>query len=197
MPPQQEKIKYKNGFKKWADEIAIDTRKQLGLYPSSPLCAFKLCKHLNIPIFEPSQVEGLSTEHLNELLGNGSSHWSALTIPLPLDKYLIIHNPTHSEARQQSNLMHEIAHILCKHTIPEEKRKTKLSGFLRNLDMDQENEAEWLGACLQLPRPALLYSLKKGMTQLEIAEYYNCSIEMVRYRTNITGVNKQIRYLKK
>ncbi|OOG72668.1 ImmA/IrrE family metallo-endopeptidase [Flavobacterium sp. A45] len=196
MPLQQKKTKYKRGFKKWSDEKVIELRNQLGLYPSSPLCAFKLCEFLKIPILEPSSVQGLSEEQLNELLGNGSIHWSAATIPLKEGKYIIVHNPTHSPARQQSNLMHELAHIICEHKVSEKTKTTGLSGFLRSLDIEQEDEAEWLGSCLQLPRPALLYSLKKRMTFEEIAEHYKCSIEMVQYRINITGVTRQLAYKK-
>lgn len=196
MPPQQNKANYRRGFKKWADEKVIEIRMQLGLYASSPLCAFKLCEFLKIPIIEPSNVQGLSDDYLNELIGAGSTHWSAATIPIIDGKYIIVHNPTHSPARQQSNLMHELAHILCGHRISENTKSTGLSGFLRNLDITQEDEAEWLGSCLQLPRPALIYSLKKKMTLEKIAEYYNCSIEMVNYRINITGVKRQLAYMK-
>ena len=87
MPLQQKKAKYKKGFKKWTDEKVIELRKQLGLYASSPLCAFKLCEFLKIPIFEPSAIQGLSEELLNELLVDGSTHWSAATIPLNEGKY--------------------------------------------------------------------------------------------------------------
>lgn len=196
MPLQQKKTKYRRGFKKWTDEKAIELRKQLGLYASSPLCAFKLCEFLKIPVIVPSNVQGLSEDYLNELIGNGSTHWSAATIPLNDEKYMIVHNPTHSPARQQSNLMHELAHILCEHKVSEKTKSTGLSGFLRSLNTEQEDEAEWLGSCLQLPRPALIYSLKKGMTYENIAEHYNCSIEMVQYRINITGVKRQLAYMR-
>lgn len=121
--PQLPKIKYRRGFKKWTDEKVVEVRKKLGLYASSPLDALKLCEFLKIPVLTPSQVLGLPNEQLDELLTNGSSHWSAVTIPLPDSKHLIIHNPTHSPARQQSNLMHEIAHILCEHKVADDKTK--------------------------------------------------------------------------
>jgi len=196
MPLQTKKVKYRYGFKKWTDETVIGLRKELGLFASSPLCAFELCKHLGIPILEPSNVQNLPQDKLDELLGKGAKHWSAVTIPLDNENYIIIHNPSHSPARQQSNLMHEIAHILCKHKVSDEIKETGLAGFLRNFDIEQENEAEWLGSSLQLPRPALLYSLKRNMTVEEIAEHYNCSVDMVQYRINITGVKKQLKYLK-
>lgn len=197
MPLPTKKIKYKRGFKKWADDEAGRLRKELGLSAFSPLCAFKLCEHLDIPVWQPNQVGGLTPEQLKILLQSSSNHWSAATIPLSTDQHLIIHNPNHSPARQQSNLMHEVAHILCGHEVSEERKSTGLSGFLRNHDEEQENEAEWLGACLQLPRPALLWALKRRMKLDQIAEHFSASVEMVRYRINVTGVKKQLSYMRK
>jgi Zn-dependent peptidase ImmA (M78 family) len=88
--------------------------------------------------------------------------------------------------------MHELAHVICGHKVSEEIVKTGLTGFLRNHDEQQENEAEWLGSCLQLPRTALIWALKEKMTNIDIADHFNASEEMVKYRINITGVKKQI-----
>lgn len=197
MPQPKQKKKYRYGFKKWSDETSVDFRKKLDLKASEYLCAFKLCDYLNIPLLVPSKIEGLNGEHLENLLGDGSNHWSAASIPIGNGKFIIVHNPTHSRARQQSNLMHELAHIICKHEIPEEKTKIGLSGFLRNHDEQQENEAEWLGGCLQLPKQALFVALKSGMSEDQIAEHFNASKEMVRFRANISGVKKQLAYMKK
>jgi hypothetical protein len=196
MPLPQKKIKYKRGFKKWSDDKAIDLRKNMGLISSAPLCAFELCEHLEIPLLRPENVPGISQELLTVLLKPGETYWSAASIPITDNDYIIIHNPIHSPARQQSDIMHEVAHILCGHVVPPEKKATGLSGFLRNHDEAQENEAEWLGACLQLPRPALLWALKKKMKMEEIGNFFQASVEMVRYRINITGVKKQLAYSK-
>ncbi len=197
MPPLQKKNKFKWGFKKWSDDTTIRLRKELELLPSSALCAFDLCNHLNIPIFEPNMIKGLDAKKLNHLLNEGSSDWSAATIPLGVDKNIIIHNTQHSAPRQQSNLMHELAHILCEHKVPSEIINLGLSGFLRHHNEEQENEANWLGACLQLPRPALLWALKKEMSEEDISTHFNASAEMVRYRINITGVRKQLFFRRK
>ncbi len=196
MSQQQKKPKLRRGFKKWSDEKSIELRGKLELKHISPLCGFELSKFFKIPVFTPSEIKGLAPDMLNHLLMKGSKDWSAATIPIGNDKYLIIHNPTHNHARQQSNLMHELAHIICGHKVDDDKLNMGLSGFLRDYNEEQENEAEWLGACLQLPRPALLWALKKGMSQNDIANYFNASIEMTRYRINITGVKSQLRYLK-
>ncbi|MBL1232569.1 MAG: ImmA/IrrE family metallo-endopeptidase [Flavobacteriales bacterium] len=194
MPLPNKKAKYKRGFKKWSDDKAIEIRNDLGLSESSPLCAFDVCKHLKIPVLTPNQIPGITEDMLDTLLGKGKKHWSAASIPVK-NSYLVVHNPTHAPPRQQSNLMHELAHIICEHKIPIEKINTGLTGFLRNHDQEQEDEAEWFGACLQLPRPALLWALKQRMTEEQIAEHFNASKQMVRYRIGITGVKKQLSYL--
>lgn len=189
---QPKKNSFKRGFKTWADKKSIEIRKDLGLNWNDALCAFDLISHLNIPLFVPQDFNELDPKHLDELLGNGKEHWSAATIPLKDNKCLIIHNPEHSSQRQQSNLMHELAHVICEHKVDSSIQESGLARMLRHHNQDQENEAIWFGGCLQLPREALIWALKKKMTNTEIAEYYNASEEMVRYRINITGVKKQI-----
>lgn len=189
---QPKKNSFKPGFKSWADKKSIEIRKSLGLEANQPLCAFDLCKHLEIPIFVPQDIKNLDTKYLNILLGEGKEHWSAATIPLQNDKAIIIHNPEHSIQRQQSNLMHELAHVLCLHKVDPEIKETGLAGFLRHHNQEQENEANWFGGCLQIPRQALLWALKQKMSEPEMSAYFVASEEMVKYRINITGVRKQM-----
>lgn len=185
------------GFKANADRKSIKLRNELELEEHDPLCAFDLAEHLKVIVKSPRELVNLDGECANTLLSDSSPHWSASVIPIhATNGYLIIHNSNHSPARQQSNIMHEIAHILCKHSFDRESEHQLISPLLRSYDKDQEDEANYLGACLQLPRPALLYSMKKQMTPLEISEHYNASIEMVRYRMQTTGVRRQIKYYK-
>ena len=192
MTQYKKQSKFRYGFKKWADDTAIRFRLDLGLKSNDPLCAFRLSEYLDVPILTPHDVPGMSHNHLNQLLVEASAKWSAATIPVTDDKYIILHNPNHSEARQQSNLMHELAHVICGHKVPVATIATGLSGFLRNHDDSQENEAEWLGGCLQLPRTALIWALKNHMSHQEIADRFNASEEMVKYRINKTGVKIQL-----
>tara|TARA_R110002049_G_scaffold293455_1_gene478464 strand:- start:653 stop:1246 length:594 start_codon:yes stop_codon:yes gene_type:complete len=194
--PKSKKKKYSYGFKKWSDDKSISLRQEMGLYASQPLCAFKLCDYLKIPILSPKDIPDISENLLKELLETGQRNWSAASIPINDNDSIIVHNPTHSDARQQSNIMHELAHIICGHKIENSILANNLSGFLRNYDEKHENEAEWFGACLQLPRPALIYSLKNNLSEDDIALKYNASIEMVKYRINISGVKKQLRHIR-
>ena len=197
MKRQKNKSQFRRGFKKWADDKSIELRKEMGLRDIDPLCAFELSKHLGIQILEPNNIDGLSKEEISHLLTQGNTHWSAATVPISKELNIIIHNPVHSPTRQQSNIMHELAHILCDHKVESDSIISTLSGFLRNHNDEQEKEAEWLGGCLQLPKPALLWALKKGMSTSSIANYFNASEQMARYRLNISGAKIQIKRLKK
>lgn len=117
--------------------------------------------------------------------------WSAVTL-IHNDVLLVILNSSHSEARQESDLFHELAHIICDH---------QMSGFetvgnfiLRNYDQNQEDEAEWLGGCLHIPRTSLEWAFRKNMTPLSISTYFKASTEMVTYRINVTGIKNQYKY---
>lgn len=111
MQPKK-KSNFRYGFKKWADDTSVQFRKELGLKPQEPLCAFKLSEHLNIPILTPQLIPGMLDQHLDLLLGNSKDQWSAATVPISDIKNIILHNPTHSLSRQQSNIMHELAHVI-------------------------------------------------------------------------------------
>lgn len=196
MPQPQKNPVFSRGFKKWTDDKVIEIRKQLGLKEYSPICAFDLCRLYNIPVLTPSDFTELASNYKSELLVDGASLWSALTIRVSGSSHIIIHNPTNSPQRQQSDIMHELGHIICGHTLGDSDSGC-FTGGLRNIDGEKEDEASWFGACMQLPRPALLYCLKRKMSIEAIAKEYNCSVDMARYRINKSGVNKQLSYAKK
>ena len=185
----------RRGFKAFAEKKAIEIRKELGLKPTEFLCVFKVCEHLKIPILDIDKL-GMDEKNLNNLQGEGKSLWSAATVPVGNGKYVIVHNKLNSLARQQSDLMHEVAHIICEHKTENIEMIGDLAGLMRSYDQNQEDEAEWLGASLQLPRPALLWALKTKIGNDKICEIYSASKEMVNYRINITGVKNQVRYFR-
>jgi len=104
---------------------------------------------------------------------------------------IIIHNQYHSIARQQSDIMHELAHIICKHERAQTTYDFPIPMGMRDFNEEQEEEAKCLGATLQIARPGLLWAKKKNMQTDEIASYFTASTDMVNYRMNTTGVFKQ------
>jgi Zn-dependent peptidase ImmA (M78 family) len=55
-------------------------------------------------------------------------------------------------------------------------------------DIEQEEEAGWLGGCLLLPRTVLFQAAKQGKTAEKIAEEYETGEQMARFRLNTSGV---------
>lgn len=193
-----EKSILKRGFKSNAERLAKEYRNNLKIHPCGFLCAFKLAEYLNIPIFsakdfisDPNELCLLSGENGIEC------EWSALTMTTKNNTQIIIHNPYHSIGRQQSDLMHELAHIICNHTRSKSDYNFEIPFGMRHFDELQEEEAKCLGSTLQLATPCLLWAKKKNMTNESIASHFKASIEMVIYRMNITGVSKRSVYTNK
>ena len=183
----------KRGFKAHAERIATKLRKELGLEPHHSLPALKLAEHLGLVVIAPNNIPNIPVEILEEVMRSNNG-WSALTIA-NAQPPLLIYNPTHSERRQESNLMHEIAHLLEKHE-PSSISFNEGMPF-REYDSEQEAEAAWLGGCLQIPREGLIWAVRQRLNDDEIAAHFNASKEMVRFRRNATGVERQLARMKR
>lgn len=80
--------------------------------------------------------------------------------------------------------MHEFAHVLLKHQTvgfdPQTRQPLRIE--------KNEEEATYLGGCLQIPRRGLLWAVQQKMMLTQIAKYFGASEEMVQFRINVTGV---------
>jgi len=68
---------------------------------------------------------------------------------------------------------------------------------LRTHNKEQEEEANWLSGCILLPREALLYVRRIGLSDEQVCEQYGVSPAMFRFRINATGVDVQVRRTRK
>ncbi|MGH7984309.1 MAG: ImmA/IrrE family metallo-endopeptidase [Candidatus Udaeobacter sp.] len=181
----------RRGFKTWAERKSIDLRRLLGLQPLSPLPALRLAAHLSVIVIPPSAIPGIPADVLKTLLAEGQGNWSAVTIIVD-DQSVIIYNTSHADTRRESDLMHEIAHLICKHKPTRIDPPGVFPWALRTFDAQQEQEAEWLGGCLQVPRDAVLQLVRRGYGNEAIAAHFGSSEDMVRFRRNMTGIDKQV-----
>lgn len=182
------KINLKRGFKANAERLALQYRDELKIHACAALCAFKLAEHLKVPVFKATELLTLPNEI--EWLSN-DCEWSALTMPNFEGTKIILHNPFHSDARQQSDLMHELSHIICEHEHAATLHDKPLPIGMRNYNPEQEEEAKCLGSTLQLAKPCLFWARKRTMTYEDIAAHFNASVDMVKYRMNMTGIARQ------
>jgi IrrE N-terminal-like domain len=178
-----------DAFWDWAEDQALYYRRQLHLLPHSPLPAFVLAKHLGIRILKPQELTGITAELLQQLLSTPVRNcWSAFTIPVP-GQSLIVHNPTHSPGRRESNLMHEISHVLCQHVVAHVAPGSDTPFAGRRCSREQEREATTLGACLLLPTSALHWALQRRMREQDILCDFVVSRPLLQWRLNRTGLS--------
>jgi hypothetical protein len=182
------------GFKTWAERKSTELRAALQLPVHGYLSATVLARHLKLTVIGPSELPGISTEVVSELLTVNPDCWSAVTIPTDAG-VVIVYNTRHAPTRRESDLMHEIAHVVCGHKGATVQCSGKLPWAFRTFNEDQEDEAKWLGACLQIPRAGLVWAINRKMAGAEIAEHFHASESLVKFRRNTTGVEIQQRRL--
>jgi Zn-dependent peptidase ImmA (M78 family) len=85
--------------------------------------------------------------------------FSACTFTID-DRHVIVYSPLASPGRRQSDIAHEVAHLLLGHAVKIIQQVGGLSFF--TCDPDEEQEANWLAGCLLLPRQLLYAAARRG-----------------------------------
>ncbi len=89
--------------------------------------------------------------------------------------------------------MHEMAHVELRHTPARvDVSKTGML-LLSDYSEDQEQEADWHGAALLVPRAGLMHFRATHKTITDIAKHYGVSESLCEWRLRMTGVDVQIR----
>jgi len=186
-------VTFERGFKAWCENVALRLRRELGLGPTAPLDPRRVASHLAIEVHTPYDIPEFDRICLTRLVKEDPDSWSAVTLSTR-EKGIVILNPAHSRARQASDLMHELAHILLSHDPARIDVAEDGSLVLFTYDKEQEEEANWLAGCLLLPRDALLSMRQRTGADLRLgAREYGVSEAMLQYRLNVTGVEYQMR----
>ena len=177
MPPRR-------GFKAEANALAAEVRGELGLGPYDRLDPHDLARHLGVPVIRLSELVATCSA-ADHFLTIEPETFSAATVFEGRHR-MVVHNDAHSDARQSSDLIHELSHGLLLHPpVPALDAKTGC----RNWNSALEDEANWLaGALLVTPQMAL--ATARGRFTLGQAQHrLGVSSKMLRWRMNITGAN--------
>lgn len=170
-------------FKRKCETISTEKRHQLSLQSFDALPADRLANHLRVSIVPIESFKQLSKQSYDIL--TTANNWSAAIVSC--NPIQIVHNPNHTGARRESDLMHELGHIILKHPM------AQFDAYEQPLRQKQyENEGTYLGSCLQIPRRGLLWAIQSGMTLAQIAEHFNASEEMVLFRSNAFGLRRSV-----
>ena len=178
---------YRRGFKSEANWYAREMRRELGLGPHSPLCPWKLAAHLEFPLFTLSSLAQAAPEVVTYFRSSvGQSEFSAITLFDGPHRW-IIHNDAHDRKRQAADIAHELAHGLLLHP---PKPPLDANGS-RHYDADREEEANWLGPALLISDEAAVQIARRGHTVAQASDIYGASLDVVRFRLNVSGAYKR------
>jgi len=177
----------RRGFRAQAAALAQEIRAELRLRPLDGLEPRVLAQHLSIPIVSLGELAADSDGARHFLLVEPGA-FSALTVFFG-HRRLIVHNDSHSEARQNSNLVHELSHGLLLH-----EPTTALDGSTgcRNWNDRIEEEANWLTGELLVTRRAALAVARGRFPRYQALARLGVSGAMLDWRINVTGARRQV-----
>lgn len=181
----------RRGFKSESEERAQHARAALGLSELDRLCPFEYAKHLGIPVVFPKDIK-LPQEDFCQLTVTDPDSWSGLTMKKGESAFIVL-NSAHPRTRQVSTLMHEISHLSLRHVPARIDVSDNGLLLLSEYDSEQEEEADWLGATLLLPRALLLAARIRGETVEAIAKANGVSTVLCNWRLRKTAVDVQLR----
>ncbi len=187
--PKRKASPFRRGFIKECEDYAHLYREDMGIAIHEPLPAYKLAENMNIELirFEDFPL------HQSEI-GCLHNSISAATVRNKFGKPLILYNARHADARTESNIMHEIAHLILNHDTVAMSSAT-YGEASRHYDSQMELEAERLGSILQIPTLGLKTHLRQGKSKSEIALHFGASEKMVLFRYNTSGFLRQRLFL--
>jgi Zn-dependent peptidase ImmA (M78 family) len=184
-------VAFRRGFKTEAEQITQEVRADLGLSLRDRLDPLRLADELDIPVWPLSilptaipQLEGIA-DAVTYLSLTDRAALSAVTVFSGTAR-VIVHNDAHAPARRASNLTHELAHALLFHP-PSPARDRR---GCRQWHGDVEDVAHWRGGALLIPSPAAWWAASRRLSLDRIATHFGCSLEMARWRLNVTGARR-------
>ena len=138
------------------------------------------------------RLGNLSQNHLDQLLVRDSNSWSAVTLILPHQK-LIVTNSEHAPVRQNSDIMHELAHLILDHEPARVDMTPERLMILDTYNKTQEEEANWLSGSLLVPRDGLLQVLSHNSRDEHAASHFKVSKPIIVWRRQVTGIDVQLK----
>jgi Zn-dependent peptidase ImmA (M78 family) len=176
------------GFKSKAEADAARLRRELALRVTAKLDLSQLAAHLGCTLVSAENLVGM--ERLAELERVQAYAFSAATFRIR-GRNWIVTNPLHSPGRRNSDVAHELAHLILDHELSEVREIEGVS--FRTCQPEEEEQATVFGATLLLPRPLLLQAASRGLAPEDIAVENEVTVDLARYRYNTTGIRKQVR----
>ena len=180
----------RRGFKSWCERASAEYRRALGVPLAAALDPRSLAALLQVHVMTPDDLPTLSPASRRQLVEVDAGSWSAVTVSQGGIK-LVVLNSGQSKVRQASSLAHELSHIILNHTSDQAQLSREGFLFRTTFDKAQEQEADWLGGCLLVPREGLLHMSRQLESPADLAEHFGVSKNLITWRLRMTGVLAQ------
>ena len=198
LPPTEKRKQY--------ELRALGLRDFAGLSSGQPLDPFALAQFARLLVVDFNQIQGLSQETRQHLVGTAADEWSggACSRPLPNGWRIVILNPAHGLHRNRATLMEEIAHVFLGHkpnrlaVVSEPRQVGVANGHIdpteratsrivaRDYNRADEEAAYAVGAAALVPFVALRQLVFEGRPAEQIAQRFRVSRQLVEYRIKVT-----------
>ena len=142
---------------------------------------------LSIEILAPEQLRDFPVDCIHRLEGAYSENWSTVMVRSG-ENCLIVLNTARTSTQSKSDLAHELAHIILRHKPTLRFVTPGAEIAIQVYNGEQEEEAKWLAECLLLPRDALFYTQKRGLTDEEVCAAYGIDQSLIRFRSKANKV---------
>lgn len=174
----------RHGFKAQMKRLAMEIRSEFGLTKDDRIDPHAIADAYGYEVVNLSDLEcAKAVEHFSE---EESTRFSGAVIPV-LTGAAIVVNDRHTPERQASTVAHEFAHIELAHPYGESLLSPDGCRFH---DATVEAEATFLAGELLFPADAARYHAIRGTNPERVAAIYGISLEMARWRMNISGGRK-------
>jgi len=176
-------VSLRRGFKKEAKNLALKAREELKIAPFAPFDPYALAELYGIKVHDLSapDLPAAAVQHFTTLR---TDVFSAALVPVGTG-CIVIENHVHDPLRRRSTMAHEMAHVLLEHEFG--LLLASDNGCRASSSVIEEEAAELSGELL-IPWDAAKAAAFKGWSDLTVAEYFNVSEPMARWRMNATGV---------
>jgi Zn-dependent peptidase ImmA (M78 family) len=178
----------RRGFKAEAERRSLAIWSEIGQPVTGPVDVSAVAAALGARIVMADTL--VSTERLHELESLQAFAFSACTFEIGGSPVVVL-NPLRTLGRRRADAAHELAHVMLRHQMRVPERIAGYVFFTGNAE--QEDEAGWMAGALLLPRPAVVRGAQLGMGVRDLADHYQTTEEMARFRLNATGAAIQAR----
>jgi Zn-dependent peptidase ImmA (M78 family) len=178
-------------FRLSAEKISLAHRRKLSYGATERLCEKRLVEDLGVPLASLTDFFEVEPHAVFELYTHQARRaaFSATAVCDGNRPIGVVFNDAHESVRQRADIAHEWAHIHLGH-LPSSIRDADGRRIYPELE---EAEAHWLGPALLVPRDGLLAVLRRNPRLIAVAEHFDVSLELVRFRYNTTGCKRHIR----